>query len=66
MHNLKEGMVILQESSIGTIKLINVAARQMLNLPFDGEADSQEFFKRLSLYPIELGTAQESAATSSG
>lgn len=37
VHNFKEGMVIMHDHFMG-VKLINVAARQMLQLPFSDEA----------------------------
>ena len=34
VHNLREGLIIMKDGSFKTVKLINVAARQMLQLPF--------------------------------
>ena len=42
MHNLKEGMVIMHQR-LNKIKFMNVAARQMLDLPFEKEIDSAGF-----------------------
>lgn len=53
VHNLMEGMVIVKRNFSST-KLVNVAARKLLNLPFDSAEDTSEFFKGVTLYPIEL------------
>ena len=38
VHNLKEGLIIVDDW-LKAIKLINVAARQMLQLPYDADKD---------------------------
>ena len=70
VHNLKEGLVIMKDSSFNTVKLINVAARQMLQLPFaagndDGEVDAR-YIEKLELKRIELGKQTEPEAVDIG
>ena len=48
VHNLKEGLIIADDS-LKKIKLINVVARQMLQLPFDEDNKNLDIhcFKQL-------------------
>ena len=51
VHSLKEGLVIVDDQ-LKSIKLINVAARQMLQLPFAAEndnasSDTASYFEQL-------------------
>ena len=50
--------MVIVKGNFDSIKLINVAARKLLRLPFDGAEDTPEFFKKLSLYPIELRNSE--------
>ena len=49
VHNLKEGLVIV-DSLLKNTKLMNVAARQMLQLPFaENDSPDTSFFEQLKL-----------------
>lgn len=58
VHNLREGLIIMKDGSFKTVKLINVAARQMLQLPFaadNGDQVDARYLEQLELKKIELG-----------
>ena len=56
LHNLKEGIVILA-GHFDQVKLVNLAARQMLKLPFKEDPSSEDplLFKNLELLQLGLG-----------
>ena len=54
VHNFKEGLIILDDW-LKTIKLINVAACQLLQLPFSDDCSDTSCFERIGLKKIELG-----------
>ena len=54
--------MVIVKGNFDSIKLINVAARKLLRLPFDDAEDTPEFFKKLSLYPIELRNSESEGA----